>query len=142
MTLAAVFGSFRVTKPYREVADALTIMQCLMRVPWWLTLSDLIRGALLILLDPGVAARESTITAFIYLKLPRIIRDLVGIGNNNGVVDIDEVMRALEHLCGYHSMLNSLDSRTKFDCFHNLLEQMKSVELFRVDQIESLNALR
>jgi hypothetical protein len=138
MSLAAVFGSFRVTKPYREVADALTITQCLMRVPWWLMLSDLVRGALLILLDPGVAARESTITAFIYLKLPRIVRELVTIG----VVDIDQVVRALEHLCTYHSMLNSLDSRTKFDCFHNLLEQMKSVELLRADQIESLIALR
>lgn len=108
ITLSAVYGSFRVTKRYEEVADVLQAAQSALGLPWWLVMSDLVRGALLIQLDPGAAARDSTITAFVYLKIPRILKEFI-----DGGVPHDELVRALEHVVAYHALLNSLDNKTK-----------------------------
>lgn len=51
------------------VANSLGCLRCALGLPWWLVLKDLIRGAMLLLLDNITSARESSVTAFVYLKV-------------------------------------------------------------------------
>uniref|UniRef100_A0A914UUF0 Mediator of RNA polymerase II transcription subunit 24 n=1 Tax=Plectus sambesii TaxID=2011161 RepID=A0A914UUF0_9BILA len=137
ITLSAVYGSFRVTKRHEEVAHMLQAAQSALGLPWWLVMSDLVRGALLIQLDPGAAARDSTITAFVYLKIPRILKEFIGAG-----VPYGELVRALEHVVAYHALLNSLDNKNKFNCYSNLLDQLKASGLINDEDYNHLLDMR
>lgn len=69
VTAAAVFGCARPTERCERIANTLASLQQALGVGWPLLLRDFVRGAFLIQLDSSAGCRESTATAFAYLKV-------------------------------------------------------------------------
>ncbi len=71
ITMAALYGSVRVAETVERVAASLNAAYQSFRLPWWLVVRDFIRGGLLLQLEPGPNLPESSVTAFVYLKVSR-----------------------------------------------------------------------